>query len=669
MKNKLKALILACLLLASPCFAVNLTQNLVNWELNASATAADVNGGGFDWGNANFLTDLACTTATGNTPDCSSASITFVQADALHWIFVKSGTHWAPGWYYITDACVSSVWQPAGSGACTTGHIRMNAASGAAVQQNTTVGLPSPAYVANTVAGMSSDATASLTAGTFGVDYSQATAAITNDTDLGCTNAAPSVCTSTNKAFGLRMVGNVVHITTTGTGAHFLVGWYEVVSVSGVNATLDRNATDGVSAGVAGTFYVGGAIGLGNALDPTVFAQGYATGVTANRFFIKYGSYTLGANLTGQTVGLAEAPMVVEGYNSLRGDRPTGANRPTITVSSTYGFALTSYWDVYNLILTGSTTSSPLSIGIGGKATNIKAVQTSTTAAAHAITGVTNGFFLNCEAISYRGIALSVNSAQVEGCYLHDSDIGFSAAASPVAIRNSIIESNVTAAVQNTAVSTSLFTIQNSTLYGGENKTGLGVNLFTGSYDVRIVDSILYGFTTGITHADASQTGGYDDYNDFYDNTTAATNWQKGIHDLALNPTFTNVAQYTGSGASTTTGTLTDAAVDFTTYGIVGNQDFVNVTAGGTLNLGQYLITSVASTHVLNLSPAPGTGTAVTYQITTGRNFMVTNTSLKNAGFPGAFPAGITTGYVTPGAVQPQVTAAGASQHNTGFVQ
>jgi len=172
MKNKLKALILACLLLASPCFAVNLTQNLVNWELNASATAADVNGGGFDWGNANFLTEPACTTATGNTPDCSSASITFVQADALHWIFVKSGTHWAPGWYYITDACVSSVWQPAGSGACTTGHIRMNAASGAAVQQNTTVGLPSPAYVANTVAGMSSDATASLTAGTFGVDYS-----------------------------------------------------------------------------------------------------------------------------------------------------------------------------------------------------------------------------------------------------------------------------------------------------------------------------------------------------------------------------------------------------------------------------------------------------------------------------------------------------------------
>jgi hypothetical protein len=665
----IKRLILIVLLFASPCLATNLTQNLVNWELNASATAADVNGGGFDWGNVSFLTNLACTTSTGNTPDCSSASITFIQADALHWVFVKSGTHWAPGWYYITDACVSSVWQPANSGACTTGHIRMNAAAGAAVQQNTTVGLPSPAYVANTTAGMSNDATASLTSGTFGVDYSQATAAITNDTDLGCTSTA---CTSVGHPMGPRLVGNVLHITTTGTGAHCVVGWYEILSDSTTTATLDRDPTTG-GACVLGTFYVGGAMSLGNALDPTVFAQGYATSLTgANRFFVKNGSYTLGATLTGLTVGLIATPIVVEGYNALRGDTPAGANRPTIA-TGTYNFSPANYWDVYNLILTTTSTGVPAIMGTGSKFVNVKAVNSGTTVAHNAITGASNAFLWNCEAISYRGNALALAAGfTIRGCYFHDSNVGITVSTTAGgSIIDTIIESNMADAIIETGASTAPLSLDGCTLYGGENKTGIGVSLYAGSAMFRILNTIIYGFTTGISHADAGQTSGYDDYNDYYNNTASqdTANWQKGIHDLALNPTFTSVAQHTGSGASTTTGTLTDAAVDFTTYGIVGNQDFVNITADtGSVTLGQYLITSVASTHVLNLSPAPGTLAAVAYQITTGRNFAI-GTPLKAGGFPGAFPAGIFTGYLDIGAVQRQEPAAGGGQHNTGFVQ
>ena len=76
--------------------------------------------------------------------------------------------------------------------------------------------------------------------------------------------------------------------------------------------------------------------------------------------------------------------------------------------------------------------------------------------------------------------------------------------------------------------------------------------------------------------------------------------------------------------------------------------------------MGQYKITSHTSTTV-TLDIAPGTNATAdkVWQITTGRNFGI-GTNLKALGFPGAFQAGLTTGYLDIGAVQRQ-EAGGAS--------
>src|SRR3990167_10604297 len=96
------------------------------YELNASATASNVNAGGFNPSNANMLTDLAATSATGNDAVVTSASYTFVAGDVGHWVYVKSGTDWTPGWYKIASVA---------GGAAT-----LDSAIGEAVQVDTTQG-------------------------------------------------------------------------------------------------------------------------------------------------------------------------------------------------------------------------------------------------------------------------------------------------------------------------------------------------------------------------------------------------------------------------------------------------------------------------------------------------------------------------------------------------
>lgn len=179
--------------------------------------------------------------------------------------------------------------------------------------------------------------------GTPGTDYSVQDAAQrtwlaaggTYTNDLAATNAANSVLSSVSYSFAAADVGNVVNVTA---GTNFTAGRYQIISVSGGNATLDRNATTG-SAASSGSGYEGGGVP-----DPALVTS-YA--VAGNVIHIKGGVTFAVASATvnvatgclkppaGYTGGNPTRPTRVLGYKTTHYDHPTGADRPLLQATNT----------------------------------------------------------------------------------------------------------------------------------------------------------------------------------------------------------------------------------------------------------------------------------------------------------------------------------------------
>lgn len=622
------------------------------WELNASATASNVNGGGFNPSNAGMLTDLTtdANTANTNSPIASSASYNFAAGDVNHWLYIKSGTSWTPGWYQILSV--------ASNKATLAGTI------GTAVQTDSTIGYPTPKYKANTVAGCATVGTP--TSGTFSIDYSQSTAAKVNGiTDFNAVGASTTL-TSATAGFTPVMVGNIFHQTTTGTGAFGVVGWYEIATyVNATTVTLDRTPNSG-TASVNTTGYVGGAMSMNSTLDDALFENFAGTNGTGGmHVFVKNGTYSLGQSISvGTGAGGTLAPVILEGYNTLRSDAPTGTNRPIFSTAAT-SLINGIYFDYYYIQTTG-TASSVFTAGTGSKYFSCKHSNTSTAVGRIAFAGGGSTFLMNTELISYRGIALNsgANTITLWGCYIHDSDTGLSQASTGAVwdIFYSIISDNVTSGIATTVAVTGGINIINSTLYGAENKLGIGLSLTSGTSAVRVINSILYGFVTG-WNAGAAETVMVSMYNDYSNNTTDLTNVVKGQGDIALAPGFTNVTQITGTGASSSTNVLTVGSG--TPFGsITDNVDFVYLSAGsGTgIALNKYLITSHTTTTLTVSSniTSSGAGSAIAWQVTLGRNF-TPGTNMSAVGWPGTIDVLGYSGYPDIGAIQRQPTGSETS--------
>lgn len=591
-------------------------------EIQSGATGSNVNGGGFNPSNANMLTDLTTDSNTANTnsPIVSSASYNFVAGDVNNWLYIQSGTNWTPGWYKIASVAANKA--------------TLSAAVGAAVQTNTAQSGPSPRYNANTVAGIAT--TGTPTGGVFAIDYSQVAAAVVHSTDG--TSTASTTFTSATGGITKAMIGNFLHLISA-TGADEVVGWYEIVNVTDANTiTLDRTSGTYTLA----DFYIGGAMSLNSSLDDELFEIGLGSnGVGAFRFFFK-GNVTFGEGVNTGASGATQAPVVYEGYQTLRGDTPTGDNRPLVDTGAN-AWTIGNNRNFYNLRVTG-TGSQVLLSSTPNTLVNVKATNTSTTAARQAFT--VNNIeitLIDVELISYRGRALQ-NSSNVNcfGLYLHDSDIGLASASgnSYITAQDCIIADNVTAAIGGATAYTVRATFRGMTLFGASNKLGIGLSLVTGSTDVFLLNSIVSGFVTGVSHADV-QTVGYDDYNSYYNNTTDVTNWQKGPNTIALDPGFTDVTQITGTGATSSTNVLTVGSG--TPFGDVeDNVDFLLITSGtgtGIATNVKLLITAHTSTTLTVSSniTSSGSGSSIVWQVTTGHDFSV-GTNMKAAAFPGTFP-------------------------------
>lgn len=601
------------------------------WECNASSTANMVNGGGFNTANANFPTDGSLTSANTSAPVLSSATYSFVAGDASAWVYLSNVSR--PGFYQISSV--------AG------GNATLNATAGAAVLYDTTTGKCSP----STATGC--DSSASVSSKTFGVDYSQATAAIATNTDLTCTAASTTV-TSAGASFRRCMVGNIIHLTAlTGTGA--IVGWYEVVNyTSGTQLVLDRTPTDGVNNITAGTYYLGGALSLNSSLDDAWHEQL----VGNNHIFYKNGTYTIITTTVASTAGTAAAPIQHWGYNSVRGDNPKDDTRPTINVGATvltYG----QYNFLNYLIYTGTATSN-VTQGTGSKTKFCKFVNTSSSTNRVAFTSGATSLVAFCEFVSQLGIGISAAGAdtRVIYCFMHDSTGGMSIGVSRVFTINCIIAACRTYEILIN--SSNPFSIINCTLHGyTSTPRGIGISIGAAMGPLDLQNNIISYNATGISQATAQVFGNQGAFNAFYGNTTDVTLYSKDLTDITgTNPTFTDITELSGSTATISGTTLTQTGA-FST--VTDNVDYIQVHSGTGATVGSYLITS----HTADTVTTNGTiGTNATadkvWTILHGKNFAI-GTNLKAAGYPGAFPGGFSTGYTDIGAVQRQETGGGGS--------
>lgn len=615
------------------------------WEANASATAGNVNGGYFNTGNTNMMTDLTtdANTANTNSPVVSSASYNFVAGDVGHWLYIKSGTNWIAGWYKISSVASNKA--------------TIDATIGAAIVSDSTQGFPTPRLRANTATGCATVGTP--TGGTFTIDYSQGTTAILTATDYTSVGTSTTM-TSVTGGFTKAMIGNGFHQTTTGTGGFGVAGWYEIVNVaSGTSVTLDASPNNGTTS-VACTGYVGGALSFNSTLDDDVMEViGVSAGTGSARLFMKAGNYTLGESIAIGVTGATQNPNVIEGYTTLRGDGSIAGTRPAIALGTLF-LTLGANWDIYFLEMTGTATTI-FTAANNSKIVGCKFTNTSTNTNRVAVTTAADNFYFNNEIISYRGSAVSNGNTLCTymGNYIHDSNIGIaiSSTGQHQSIINNIFSGCVAQAINHSSGNTVRGVIFGNTIYGAENKLGVGINLHSGVTDLTVINNILAGLTSGVVHATTTQTVGYSDYNCYYNNTTDISGWEKGRNDSAANPTFTSVAQLTGTTATTSGSVLTQSGGDFST--VVAGRDFLYLVSGTGVTAGVYGITAATSTTV-TLDIAPGTNATAdkVWHITTGRNFAI-GTPLKALGTPAVFPAGYTTAYTDIGAVQRQEAAGG----------
>lgn len=276
------------------------------WEVQTGGHDTN-NGGGFDPSNANMATDLAATSATSSSPVVTSASYNFAARDVGHWVYIKSGTNWTPGWYQIASVAANAA--------------TLTAGVGTAITYSTL----SP----NTVAGCAT--TGSPTGGTWSIDYSQSTTPGIAYTDMVIDGATNTRYTSAGNPVGPNVVGNVIVVTS---GSGFTTQRVQISSVSGTTATCDK------SLGTLGS--TGGNGGLGGALVSPGMASGLM--IAGNSIWIKSGTYTIASASTNIATGCmsllasttASMSRVV-GYGSLRGDQGT---KPLLQASGISTFTI-----------------------------------------------------------------------------------------------------------------------------------------------------------------------------------------------------------------------------------------------------------------------------------------------------------------------------------------
>lgn len=354
-------------------------------------------------------------------------------------------------------------------------------------------------------------------------DYSQQDSAQLALTDIASDGAGTGISSATG-GFTAAMVGNGIYITG---GDGFTTGWYEITAHADTNnITIDRSA--GASK-TGGTGNVGGAVAL--PLDSML-----ETFTAGNILYIKSGTYTFTENIDVAKDGSIAAPMQVWGYNTTRGDAPTGTNRPLFAMGS-YKFAVDDYWKIGHIRATSTSSSSLFRADSNGLMINLKAQHTSDIGAPLISALVSTVFVIGCEATSPNatsnalGISLGLDSS-ADGNYCHDLGSG-STEGIRISADCSLSFNTLDTCSQGINANGNNAMIKNNTIYNCT--TGIG----TTSGQITILNNDINSCTTGISGGASTEIL---DYNNFHNNGTDVSGVSKGANATAVAPSYADAA-------------------------------------------------------------------------------------------------------------------------------
>lgn len=374
------------------------------------------------------------------------------------------------------------------------------------------------------------------------IDYTYTTPTVFSFTDL--TAVASTTVTSASNPFTAAMVGNCIHFES---GVEGTPGFFVITAfTSAGQVTIDTSVT-----WTTGVGKLGGATASISGQTTTTLG---ASLTLSNKVWIKNEAWNEAAVFSSGGSGGPAA--IVEGYNLVRGDNPTGTSRPTNARAGAgaIGLSVTGNFLIFkNLVVSGAGT---ICWNIAGTAVTL--INTRATACGaegyKALTGGTVAL-LSCEADlnTTIGVNLAVGPAIVSGCYLHhNTTTGLTnSSTSSVTIARSIIARNTSFGIAITNVSQ--LALLNNTIDCNSSAASCGssavdgLNISSGNY-VKI-GSMMVGniFSNngrdGIRQVSVQADTVWTDYNNYFGNVgTARTNISAGPHDLALNPAFANAA-------------------------------------------------------------------------------------------------------------------------------
>jgi hypothetical protein len=357
-------------------------------------------------------------------------------------------------------------------------------------------------------------------------DYSQQDAAQFTATDA-VTNGTTTVNfpTGTTPTLDSSCVGNGIFLSNTGS-------WYEIVSFTDVNnVVVDRT----VASATGVTANIGGAVAL--------ITDALIDGVTVagNIWWVKSGTYTSTGNVVLSKSGTANALIKIIGYQTTRGDTPTGDNRPLFALGTNI-FRINDWteWSLFRATYSGTGASA---IEMDQQSTISEAKVEFTTSGALTIgleVGNNGGSLIktevsapNASAVSTAlvyGLGSSIPTMVIDN-YVHDC-AGLGIRVNAIGV----IQGNIVDTCTGGIFGINSPIIKNNTIY---NCSGNGIEI-TGS-GARVMYNDFN--SCGVALEGNASNAVRNDYNNYYNNTTdEGTNITKGANATAIDPSYADAA-------------------------------------------------------------------------------------------------------------------------------
>lgn len=361
-----------------------------------------------------------------------------------------------------------------------------------------------------------------------GQDYSQQGAAQLALTDLATSGIGVKTVTSATGGFTALMVDNYIQIRS---GTNVSAGFYLIDGFSDTNTiTVTVAPDDGVGGVSGGSGNVGGALDV--LLDSFFDGAGELSPFVA--FDIIYGKSDGTMTLTGSVRTNLDIGQFF-GYDTTRGDAPTGSGRLAIAVGANQ-LEFDNDWIVKYVIITG-TGVNILRADEAAIFEYCKSTNSSGSAGRNAFTFV-NPFntALFCEGISTLGDAFSFvgDTTMLKNCYAHDSDtgmLGTAAVSDTCTIEGSTIANCTTYGIRFPGPGAEGNRILSNTIYD----CGTGISFGDDCIRTVVINNIISGNTIGMSMGSNQQRGTFRDFN-LWNNTTDVVKVVKGPNAVTGDP-------------------------------------------------------------------------------------------------------------------------------------